>query len=105
MSINVFRLFRPRNLPHSGVFRTSRSVLRGLFGRPGKAAALPQDDAPPLVVDTPMPGESKPSSAETGDERLCVCGHNNDAHQHFRAGTDCSLCGAGVCKKYRPKRK
>jgi hypothetical protein len=101
MSINVFGLFRPRNLPLSGAFRTSRSVLRGLF----HAAATPRDDTSPLHLVPPMPGESKPSSAENGDDRLCVCGHNSDAHQHFRSGTDCSLCGASECKKYRPKRK
>jgi hypothetical protein len=24
--------------------------------------------------------------------RLCRCGHTAHAHQHYRAGSDCSLC-------------
>jgi hypothetical protein len=24
--------------------------------------------------------------------RACVCGHPKQAHQHYRAGTDCALC-------------
>lgn len=31
--------------------------------------------------------------------RACRCGHPTDAHDHFRAGTDCSVCG---CSRYRP---
>jgi hypothetical protein len=24
---------------------------------------------------------------------VCWCGHSRDAHQHYRPGTDCGLCG------------
>ena len=24
--------------------------------------------------------------------RVCLCGHPKQAHQHYRAGTDCALC-------------
>ena len=30
---------------------------------------------------------------------ICVCGHGQEAHQHYRPGTDCSLC---PCPKWRP---
>ncbi|HEV2376407.1 MAG TPA: hypothetical protein VGS19_30080 [Streptosporangiaceae bacterium] len=23
---------------------------------------------------------------------LCACGHDRDAHRHFRPGSDCGLC-------------
>jgi hypothetical protein len=29
----------------------------------------------------------------------CACGHSEFAHQHYRPGADCSLCG---CQAYRP---
>lgn len=32
----------------------------------------------------------------------CKCGHPRQAHEHYRPGTSCSLCG---CKRYRPTRK
>lgn len=28
----------------------------------------------------------------------CRCSHGRDAHAHYRAGTDCALCG---CGRYR----
>jgi hypothetical protein len=30
---------------------------------------------------------------------LCKCGHPKSAHEHYRAGTECSLCT--TCKKFR----
>ncbi len=32
----------------------------------------------------------------------CRCGHSYAAHAHYRAGTECVDCGAGVCVRYRP---
>lgn len=31
----------------------------------------------------------------------CVCGHAQDAHEHYRPGTDCALCD---CPRYRRQR-
>jgi len=31
----------------------------------------------------------------------CVCGHDWDAHQHYRRGNECALCG---CTRWRPRR-
>jgi hypothetical protein len=30
--------------------------------------------------------------------RRCRCTHSRSAHQHYRAGTECSMCD---CQKYR----
>jgi hypothetical protein len=33
--------------------------------------------------------------------RLCQCGHNRDAHRHYRTGSDCALCG---CPRWSSRR-
>lgn len=38
----------------------------------------------------------KASGADT-----CTCGHLRTAHEHYRRGTDCSLCPVGVCRRFR----
>jgi hypothetical protein len=30
----------------------------------------------------------------------CRCGHTRDAHEHYRSGTECSLCPSGECHSY-----
>ncbi|MGX6605278.1 hypothetical protein ACWKSP_24545 [Micromonosporaceae bacterium Da 78-11] len=35
------------------------------------------------------------------EKALCVCGHQQPAHQHFRRGADCALCGPSLCPRYR----
>jgi hypothetical protein len=32
----------------------------------------------------------------------CMCGHAKDAHEHYRAGDDCGVCGATACSTFRP---
>jgi hypothetical protein len=34
--------------------------------------------------------------------QLCVCGHDEDTHRHWRPGSDCGICGVGDCARYRP---
>ena len=31
----------------------------------------------------------------------CVCGHAREAHEHYRRGTDCGVCGAEQCLEFR----
>lgn len=33
-------------------------------------------------------------------ETVCRCGHERTAHEHYRSGTDCALCGAGQCDRF-----
>ncbi|GAA3337471.1 hypothetical protein GCM10017714_04650 [Curtobacterium pusillum] len=35
------------------------------------------------------------------DTAICVCGHAQEAHEHYRRGSDCALCD---CPKFRRKR-
>lgn len=37
-------------------------------------------------------------------ERACICGHAMPAHEHYRAGSDCGVCGSVVCPRFRPQR-
>jgi hypothetical protein len=115
MSINVVSEFAPRKSVVSRVLATSASALagvRGLLGRPvlradpdlsENSVSLPADDVL-LSIPAPLPGEALAAAAGTPEQALCVCGHKNEAHQHFRRGTDCSLCPVGTCKKFRPIR-
>lgn len=39
--------------------------------------------------------------------QICQCGHGRAAHEHYRPGTECALCGPEVCQAYngpRPSR-
>ncbi|SDI77706.1 hypothetical protein SAMN05444157_0108 [Frankineae bacterium MT45] len=37
-------------------------------------------------------------------DQTCKCGHGRDAHEHFRAGSDCGECSATVCNRFRRAR-
>jgi hypothetical protein len=43
--------------------------------------------APPAVVDP------------------CTCGHAKAAHEHYRKGADCGVCGAATCAAFRSKER
>ncbi len=32
---------------------------------------------------------------------VCECGHGRDAHEHYRKGTECSLCDIRACAEFR----
>jgi hypothetical protein len=34
-------------------------------------------------------------------EEACCCRHPAAAHEHYRQGSDCSLCPAGDCLRFR----
>ncbi|GAA3523401.1 hypothetical protein GCM10022222_01780 [Amycolatopsis ultiminotia] len=34
-------------------------------------------------------------------EKICVCGHPEAVHRHFRRGSDCGSCGAQKCPRFR----
>lgn len=33
---------------------------------------------------------------------VCVCGCPEEAHEHYRPGSDCGACGS-ECRRYRPR--
>ena len=36
-----------------------------------------------------------------GPHPVCRCGHVEAAHEHYRRGTDCGICGRDVCAAFR----
>lgn len=43
-----------------------------------------------------MAAEDEPDRSAAG--QLCRCGHQRDAHSHYRKGSDCALC---PCPRFR----
>ena len=35
---------------------------------------------------------------------VCKCSHSQGAHEHYRRGSDCAICGAEVCRRFRRDR-
>jgi len=35
-------------------------------------------------------------------QTLCECGHVREAHEHYRPGSDCGICGREHCASFRP---
>lgn len=34
---------------------------------------------------------------------VCLCGHVAELHRHYRASTDCAICGRQGCPTYRDR--
>lgn len=41
------------------------------------------------------------STPAGADAAVCRCGHPRPAHEHYRNGSECSLCDG--CPRYRPQ--
>lgn len=35
-----------------------------------------------------------------GEPDLCRCGHVREAHEHYRRGSDCGICGMDGCRRF-----
>ena len=62
----------------------------------GLPAAPENPDSARAVVPPAGPGGS---AAPVVDP--CVCRHAREAHEHWRRGTDCGICGVSGCARYR----
>jgi hypothetical protein len=62
------------------------------------AHPLPDDGGMPGVRDLGRHLVSAPSPVAGSLAKPCSCGHGKQVHQHYRAGSDCALCG---CGRYR----
>lgn len=38
-----------------------------------------------------------------GTVGVCRCGHDRAAHDHYRTGTDCAICGKSTCPRFRSR--
>jgi hypothetical protein len=52
---------------------------------------------PDGVPSPPVPVSPVARVAPSAGGPTCGCGHGRQAHQHYRRGTDCSLCD---CARY-----
>lgn len=43
---------------------------------------------------------SKQTLADVASDQ-CQCGHEREAHEHYRKGTECSLCDIRTCSEFR----
>ena len=41
--------------------------------------------------------KTKPQASD-----VCACGHAREAHEHYRRGTECSICDVQVCSAFTP---
>lgn len=71
------------------------SVLTPPTGLPGLA------DLNAPTWQPPAPPERRPPATPTV-VKPCACGHGKDAHEHYRPGSDCGVCGAADCEEFRP---
>lgn len=53
--------------------------------------------ARPAPSRAPEPTDPPPAPGTT----LCRCGHDAQAHEHYRPGSDCGACGAASCARFR----
>jgi hypothetical protein len=37
----------------------------------------------------------------TESDSACQCGHSREAHEHYRKGSDCGICGRATCASFR----
>lgn len=63
---------------------------------PDTAASIP---APRAAAEN---GALPPVAAAPVAVDLCRCGHERDAHEHYRAGTDCGVCGT-TCRAFHAR--
>jgi hypothetical protein len=78
---------------------TGSSVLTPPTGVPEiaeRARTVPPPPPPPPLLP-PLPPVAPPETVVAP----CVCTHARAAHEHWRRGTDCGVCGPDRCSSYR----
>jgi hypothetical protein len=54
---------------------------------------------------TAAPARSTASADTRAPGPPCRCGHDHDAHAHYRGGTECALCPPGHCPRFTGHRR
>ncbi len=81
---------------------TDLSVLTPPVGLP--AAQADPGPPPPAPAEARAEGPAEALAEPPGAARApgrCVCGHPRAAHEHYRRGSDCGVCGAAQCACFR----
>ncbi|MEU7811031.1 hypothetical protein [Pseudonocardia sp. NPDC049154] len=104
---------RPRNrtTARRGAQGSSSSVLTPPTGLPAVDDLATSDVAVPAQrtgtesgtqAGAPTAPPVAPPPQAPASVGTCVCGHEAEAHEHYRPGDDCGACGAAVCGHYTP---
>ena len=95
---------QPDRAPSHRGHRAGRSsVLTPPFGLPlFPSRHRRQAEEPPPQVPSPIDERLSTPPPGVGDpkEKLCRCGHAHAAHEHYRRGSDCGVCGVTGCAAY-----
>jgi hypothetical protein len=54
-------------------------------------------------VLTPPTGVPTVPDATEAPAGACLCGHEQRAHEHWRPGSECGVCGPRGCPSYRER--
>jgi hypothetical protein len=91
--------------PSAGGAAGERASVAGVT-RVGRTAPQHVNDRHLGVVRSSPEGEAgvmqrrRAPRRTPGVARSCRCGHGWEAHQHYRRGSDCSICPRGGCHRY-----
>ncbi|MBN9758064.1 MULTISPECIES: hypothetical protein [unclassified Pseudonocardia] len=70
------------------------------------ATTVPVGTAPAAAIPAPRAAAENtalpPVATTSVAVDLCRCGHERDAHDHYRAGTDCGVCGTS-CRAFHAR--
>ena len=98
----------PRRPGRGPASRPARPASSAVLTPP---AGLPATPDAPKISDAPEIPESTTSAQAVVPPRApapppvvvdpCVCRHAREAHEHWRRGTDCGICGPQGCSRYR----
>lgn len=79
--------------PPTGIPVIADDAATLLVPPPRDVVAVPCAEPAP-ALPAPMPAPAAPATS-------CVCGHEAPAHEHWRRGSDCGLCGGAACPSFR----
>jgi hypothetical protein len=74
------------------------AAARRRRGSTGSSVLTPPTGVPEVEAVVPPVSPVAPRETVVAP---CVCTHAREAHEHWRRGTDCGICGPDRCSSYR----
>jgi hypothetical protein len=94
---------RHGRMPRAGTRDNDLTVLTPPVGLPATPEAASGHPLPATEGGHPVEAQAEPPGA-AGAPGRCLCGHPRSAHEHYRRGSDCGICGVTKCATYRRPR-